>query len=143
MEKNIQLIAGFRKIWQLSLKHLTVGDFNAHNNLWLSTCTPDTRGNNLADSINGLDYGFLNEDQPTRVTNLAFTAPDISIAWTNIIPITTWKVDSKLTSDHLPITISLTADFKKSNSDNLTFINIKKADWPKKACNREQLCSIE
>ena len=108
----------------------TVGDFNAHNALWLSTCTPDTRGNNLADSINGLDYGILNEDQPTRVTNLASTAPDISIASTNIIPITTWRVDSKLTSDHLPITISLTADFKKSNADNLTFININKADWP-------------
>ena len=109
---------------------MVLGDLNAHHELWLSQSTPDTRGNNLVDSISGLNYGIINEDQPTRVTPLASTAPDLSIVSTNIIPYTTWRVENKLSSDHLPIIISLTVELKKFNAQNFTFMNFAKADWP-------------
>ena len=95
-----------------------------------ATNTP--RGNLLVDTISGLNFGIINNDQPTRVTNLASTAPDISIVSSNLIPTVNWKIENKLSSDHLPILIGLTADydFKKTNSKNYTFINFAKADWP-------------
>jgi hypothetical protein len=109
---------------------LILGDFNAHHELWLSEGNTDARGTLIADSIAGINYGIVNDDQPTRVTSLASTAPDISIASSNLIPSTTWKVESKLSSDHLPITISLSANLKKFNAKHLTFINFSKANWP-------------
>ena len=98
--------------------------------IMLSEGNTDARGTLIADSIAGINYGIVNDDQPTRVTSLASTAPDISIASSNLIPSTTWKVESKLSSDHLPITISLSANLKKFNAKHLTFINFSKANWP-------------
>jgi hypothetical protein len=111
---------------------MVVGDFNAHHELWLTEATNDSRGNLLVDTISGLNFGIINNDQPTRVTNLASTAPDISIVSSNLIPTVSWKIENKLSSDHLPILIGLTADydFKKTNSKHYTFINFAKADWP-------------
>ena len=107
-----------------------IGDVNAHHELWYSEATPDPRGRLLADTISGQDYGIINEDQPTRVTNQSSTAPDISLASPNLIPTTTWKVLNKLSSDHLPISISLSIELKKNNTQHLNFINFSKADWP-------------
>ena len=111
---------------------IVIGDANAHHELWLSGATNDPRGNLLVETISGLNYGIINEDLPTRVTNLASTAPDISLATSNLIPTITWKTEITLSSDHLPILISLTADydFRKNNSKHFTYINFSKADWP-------------
>ena len=108
---------------------MVLGDVNAHHELWLTEATTDTRGRLLVDSISGIDYGIINGDHPTRVTPTASTAPDISITSSNLIPTSTWKVESKMSSDHLPIIISLSAEFKKHNSKNYVFINYNKADW--------------
>ena len=114
----------------LGESYMILGDVNAHNQLWHSEADNDSRGNALADAISGLTCGIINEDLPTRVTAQASTAPDISIVSANLIPTTTWKIANKMSSDHLPITINLTADIKKFNAKNLTFINFSKADWP-------------
>ncbi|MCP3662418.1 MAG: hypothetical protein GY696_07985 [Gammaproteobacteria bacterium] len=106
-----------------------LGDINAHNELWHSEANSDARGRLLADTITNNSYGILNEDQPTRVTNLAATAPDISIASPDLIPTSTWRIENKLSSDHLPISISLTANLIQYNSKHLTFINFAKANW--------------
>ena len=106
-----------------------LGDLNAHHDLWLSESTPDTRGNALVDAIANLDCGIINEDLPTRVTNTASTSPDISIASSNLLPVTNWTVEKNMSSDHLPIIISLTAELKKSSSKPYTYINFSKADW--------------
>ena len=102
---------------------------NAHHELWYSESTPDSRGRHLADTITGQEYGILNDDQPTRITDQSSTAPDISLASPNLIPTTSWKVENKLSSDHSPITISLSIVVKKNSSRNLTFINFSKANW--------------
>ena len=106
-----------------------LGDLNAHHDLWLSNSTTDARGNALADSIANLDCGIINENLPTRVTNTASTSPDISIASSNLLPVTNWSVEKKMSSDHLPIIISLTAELKKHNSKPYTYINFSKANW--------------
>ena len=108
-----------------------LGDMNAHNILWHSDATNDTRGEELADAVSNQDAAIINLDMPTRVTSTASTAPDVSIASSNLIPVTNWKVENKMSSDHQPITISLTAELTKSNSKHQTFINFSKADWPK------------
>ena len=113
----------------LGNSYYILGDVNAHHDLWYSDDTPDQRGNLIVDTISDLDCGFLNEDLPTRVTNLATTAPDISLASSNLIPTTTWRTENKLSSDHLPISISLAVEFKKFNAKNYTFVNFSKANW--------------
>ena len=111
--------------------YFILGDLNAHHDLWLSNSTPNARGNALADSVAAKNCGIINEDLPTRVTNDASTSPDISIASSNLLPVTNWSVERKLSSDNLPITISLTAELKRSNSRPSTYMNFSKADWPK------------
>ena len=111
--------------------YYVLGDVNAHHTLWHSGATNDARGEALADVISNQDCAIINLDQPTRVANNSATAPDVSIASISLLPTTNWKVENKLNSDHLPITISVSATLKKFNSKPQTFINFSKADWPK------------
>ncbi|MCP3662500.1 MAG: hypothetical protein GY696_08405, partial [Gammaproteobacteria bacterium] len=105
---------------------MILGDVNAHSQLWHSDATNDSRGNALADAISGCPCGIINEDMPTRVTNFASTAPDITIVSSNLIPTTTWKVVNKMSSDHLPITINLKAELKNPiASTSLSLISQK------------------
>ena len=111
--------------------YYVLGDVNAHHTLWHSGATNDARGEALADVVSNQDCAIINLDMPTRVANNSATAPDVSIASINLLPTTNWKVENKLNSDHLPITISISATLKKFNSKPQTFINFSKADWPK------------
>ncbi len=126
----------------LGTSSLILGDVNAHHQLWHSEANEDVRGKLIVDTITGLNYGIINEDQPTRVTANASTAPDISMASSNLIPTTNWKIDSSLRSDHLPIIISISAELKKSNSPNYTYVNYNKADWAKFEEYTENIFSV-
>ena len=108
---------------------LVIGDINAHHESWLTGANSDTRGRLLVNAISDSNFGILNEDFPTRVTDQASTSPDLSLASPSILPSTTWKTESKLSSDHLPITITISAEMKKIKSENRTYINFYKADW--------------
>ncbi len=110
---------------------LILGDFNAHHELWHTEATADIRGRLLVDSISSLDFGVINEDQPTRVHSNSSTSPDISIASSNLIPTTNWYTETKMSSDHLPIIITISAELSKANTQHNTYINFNKADWPK------------
>ena len=50
-----------------------------HINLWYCTLEENQRGINLADQINEINYGILNEDFPTRITPTVSSSPDITI----------------------------------------------------------------
>ena len=110
---------------------LILGDFNAHHELWHSQATADIRGRLFVDSLSSLDYGVINEDLPTRVHNNSTTSPDISIASSDLIPTTNWTTETKMSSDHLPILITITANLIKTNTKHRNYINFNKADWPK------------
>ena len=86
---------------------LTLGDFNAHDTLW---CSPihDQRGESLADEISMSSSGVLNTDTQTRLPSSGQpTSPDVSIASEDLLTSANWKTSTTLSSDHLPITISL------------------------------------
>ena len=58
------------------------------------------------------------------------TAPDITIAPTHLANCTTWETMTKMSSDHLPIIITInTASDNKKHSKSFT--NFGKADWEK------------
>ena len=116
-----------------------VGDFNAHHTHWLSEGNTDTRGRNLADILTEHPFGILNEDLPTRVTASASTSPDISLASNSLLSSCNWSTEVKLSSDHLPITISLTADIKKHKSRDTIYINFSKANWEQFTAYTEEI----
>ena len=105
------------------------GDFNAHHENWYSNGEEDNRGRTLADEINNTTLGILNENEDTRVTRANRSSPDITLATPAILPYITWKTETNLTSDHLPITISLKAQILKIKSEDKVYINFAKADW--------------
>ena len=78
--------------YQSSIEHLLktpdtliLGDFNAHQPSWYSR-SDDTRGREMADSINGSDYVILNWDSPTRPpSNAEPSSPDGSLASASLI----------------------------------------------------------
>ena len=86
---------------------LVLGDFNGHHHLWHSRDTEDTRGKQIADWLSDTNLGIVNEDTPTRVTAQHSTAPDITIATPDLLPALNRSVTTALSSDHLPILISM------------------------------------
>ena len=108
---------------------LVLGDFNGHNDLWHST-NNDARGNLLADVINASNFGVLNQDTPTRLPNDGTaTSPDISLASDEILLSTSWHTSNALSSDHLPITITLQLEPIIKYAVNRRYVNSKKANW--------------
>ncbi|WP_333764851.1 reverse transcriptase domain-containing protein [Streptomyces sp. IBSBF 2390] len=108
---------------------IIMGDINAHNDLWDPAITPDARGEDLAEQITGSDYGILNDLTPTRVTPTCSSSPDITLASPSLLTSTDWSTASALSSDHIPIIISLQRSVTKTKTDRHTFVNFKKADW--------------
>ena len=115
----------------LSDTALILGDFNAHHASWHTEANEDTRGRNLSEALDNLQLGILNEDQPTRIQNNTSTAPDISIASLRLLPTSQWKIKPALSSDHLPILITISTLVKKIKAPKRTYINFIKADWDK------------
>ena len=108
---------------------LILGDFNAHHLSWYSRST-DKRGRNMADSINGSDYGILNWDSSTRVPpNAEPSSPDVSLASASLITSCSWQTLSTLSSDHLPILIRLHMKTPSNPGLCRTYVNLKKANW--------------
>ena len=120
----------------LDLNHLfndadtiVLGDVNAHDPLWWSSID-DARGSQLSDDISNSEMGILNEDTPTRSpTNGQATSPDISLASLDLLPLIIWETHTALSSDHLPITLSIESTIRPSFSKHRQFINFKKANW--------------
>ena len=113
----------------LARDSIILGDLNAHHEMWYSEDDKDARGELVAEWISDTDLGIINEDSPTRVTAAASTAPDLSIASARLITTCTWSAECSLSSDHLPILITLSSAIRKVKSQNRTYINFKKADW--------------
>ena len=108
---------------------IILGDFNAHNPLWHSSIQ-DPRGDKIADDIGDSNFGVLNEDLPTRIpTNGQPTSPDISLASTSLLPHIEWETKTALSSDHLPIIITVNTNIQTTKSDFRKYVNFKKADF--------------
>jgi retron-type reverse transcriptase len=111
--------------------HLILGDFNAHHKLWYSSLS-DPRGNLLCDDIASSHFGVLNENSPTRAPpGGPSTSPDITLATPNLLLNADWVTITSLSSDHLPIIVTLTNTSPFSTSPKITFTNFAKANWDK------------
>ena len=109
---------------------LILGDANCHHDHWHSSGEEDTRGRNLAEIIDVSDFTILNEDTPTRQpVSGGESSPDVSLASADIAMITHWEVDIALSSDHLPIIVSIQLHSEIQYSEKRTYINFSKADW--------------
>ena len=108
---------------------LILGDINAHHTQIYSQDNDDARGNNIIDWLTNNNYGILNLDTPTRSTKHCNSSPDISLASPSILPCSSWTTVTALSSDHLPIHISLSSEVKLINAPKRTFINFNKANW--------------
>ena len=117
-------------IQPLLLSHgIVLGDANAHNGSWHSSIL-DPRGISLATEIANSNFGVLNTDSPTRLTSDAqATSLDISMASYERLTSASWRTETTLNSDHLPILIELQTSSILKKAPKRTFTNILKADW--------------
>ena len=123
--------------YQPSISHLlrgddalVLGDFNAHHVLWHSV-TPDARGNSLADEIDNSNFRSLNTESPIRVPkNGNPSSPDISLASPSLLLPTSWQTVTTMSSDHLPIIITLQTSTPNTRAQHKCYVNLKKANWP-------------
>ena len=84
----------------------------------------------LAEEIGSSNLGVLNSEKPTRLpSNGRPTSPDISLASPSLLPVSDWDTHTTFSSDHLPITITISAKIEKSFSERKTFTNFNLADW--------------
>jgi hypothetical protein len=111
---------------------LFLGDFNAHHPSWFSPWDPsDPRGDLLASELDSSELCILNSNLSTRLPfgNTPSSSPDISLAPAHLLPSLTWAVHTRLNSDHLPITISLSTDNRTPRAHR-SFTNFRLANWP-------------
>ena len=86
---------------------LIVGDINVHHSRWDTNTNEVKRGEQLADKIDAANCTILNENEATRLlTNGRSTSPN-SLASNDIALLSDLSVSTSLTSDHLPILITI------------------------------------
>ena len=112
---------------------LVLGDWNAHHEEWFSPSN-DARGEVLEEAIAGSDFCILNLDTPTRLPtggNNAQrpTSPDVSLVSAGLALAVTWTAEPRLTSDHMPLSISFNDDVP-TLSPTRTYVNYRRAKWP-------------
>ena len=78
---------------------------------------------------------------PQRTTNTSNTSPDISLVSNSLLASSNWKVVTKISSDHLPILIDLSANISKKKSQDKKYINFSKANWAKFTEDTEKIFS--
>ena len=120
---------------------LIVGDWNGHDSAWFSSISDD-RGAHLLHEIEQSDFFILNKDTPTRLpgSNQRPTSPDLSLISAHLALAVNWDVDVRLSSDHLPISISFVDDQPNPRLTR-TFTNFQRADWNGYTSELERLVS--
>jgi hypothetical protein len=115
-----------------SNKNIILADANAHSKQWHSTHN-DTRGTNIGNTIDNTDHIIINTNSHTRIPtagNQHPSSPDITIIPNTLFNHTNWKTQTALSSDHLPIIITINLTHKQDYTPNKrSYTNYKKADW--------------
>ncbi|XP_076067748.1 uncharacterized protein LOC143040552 [Oratosquilla oratoria] len=110
---------------------IVVGDFNRRDALWedgYPRSSPE-----LCSQLDAADIVLLNDGRHTRLPDCpehGTSALDLSFASPNIAGITEWAVqDDPLSSDHLPITVTLHLTPTTHPPPSQATLNLGKADW--------------
>ena len=113
---------------------LIVGDINTHHSRWDTNTNEEETGEQLDDEIDAADNTILSENEAWRLpTNGRSTSADISLASNNITLLYDWSVSTSLSSDHLPILITINSELSTIDGPRRTYINFKKSDWERYA----------
>jgi hypothetical protein len=109
---------------------LLLGDFNAHEPLWLQSQGPVARGNVVITQLD--DLCIINDLNSS--TNKPFqiqrpTSPDISLCSPNLALNTSRRTVHALSSDHLPIIIDYKIASPIPKNAPRTYKNYRRADW--------------
>ena len=104
-------------ISKISENVLIVGDFNAHHASLLSN-REDANGRKIFDFLENSNFVLLNDESPTFLPQNSFHSAILDLAL--ISPASAedfidFKVEYKLSSDHLPFTIDLKCDKETPN----------------------------
>nr|XP_036227383.1 uncharacterized protein LOC118682525 [Bactrocera oleae] len=83
----------------------------------------------LAEQIDDSTFCTMNGEAPTRIMSTFNRSLNITIASGGLINNITWRPMRTLTSDHLPIIISIEKPTGFTFLDNHTFVNFNKANW--------------
>ena len=121
---------------------IILGDFNAHDQSWFSSIQ-DQRGTLIAAEVEDADFGICNTKSPTRLPIQGQpTSPDVSLASPSLLTAIEWTPLTALSSDHLPILLSITTTLCSDHSmPNRTFTNFARADWDRYLEETEHLFS--
>jgi hypothetical protein len=109
--------------------HLVCGDFNSHHSSWYIPQDNDPHGISLLGQLE--NYACLNNpDSPTRIPynpDHRKTSPDTSWASPDLALLSRWEPLQKMTSDHVPLLISISNN--TPTAPRRTYINYNRADW--------------
>lgn len=73
----------------------------------------DQKSDDITDQIDNLHYGFLNEQNATKVAVKMTSPSDISLASSSLLLLTQWEVALALGSDNLLITVTISRDVQR------------------------------
>ena len=107
---------------------IIMDDFNVHHPLWHCTLEENQCGTNLAEQIYESNYGVQNENFPTRITPTVSSSPDITIASPSLLLCIEWATQFALSSDHIPILISIKRNVVRVNAAKRTYVNFSKTN---------------
>lgn len=114
-EKDTSVIPILKSILEcLQSPIVVLGDFNAHHSSW-GAPRDDLFGIRIADLLDDLNLGILNDGSPTRrpVPGQSRSYVDLSICSPGLMSLVSWNIlNLSYSSDHYPIVLS----FPKSNN---------------------------
>ena len=98
--------------------------------LIVTKSSTESRGTMLESMVSGSNSGILNWESPTRLPgNANPSSPDVSIASAFLITSTNWQTKTNLSSDHLPILISLQMDVTINPIQHRSSINLQRENY--------------
>eukprot|EP00745_Piridium_sociabile_P037673 TRINITY_DN6865_c0_g1_i3.p1 TRINITY_DN6865_c0_g1~~TRINITY_DN6865_c0_g1_i3.p1 ORF type:complete len:1255 (-),score=165.91 TRINITY_DN6865_c0_g1_i3:139-3903(-) len=123
----------FRWLREFPNNWLIVGDFNRRDAMW------DTKYNysspTLGEDLQEADVTLLNDGGPTRIPDIkhhSMTALDLSFISSNLAAYTDWTtLDDPMSSDHLPIQITIDMEPTVHIPPAEKRFQLKKANWDK------------
>ena len=107
------------------------GDFNAKHTDWYTHQDNTQRGEEICTQLDQL-YILNNTDTHTHIphqANFNFTSPDITFCSSNLTSSISWKTITDLSSDHLPIIITLRTTTDTFSHTRHTTTNYNRAAW--------------
>ena len=118
--------------WPKKRRTIICADVNAHSALWENQTEEDQIGRNIEEWMAENSFLIANDGRPTRIgTNGQRTTPDVTIYHPSMANKVQWDVKEELSSDHLPIVISVMEEEDKEAKarPRPPSWNWKKAKW--------------